>query len=358
MADLYDEFVTPAELTGYGRAELDTLNENQFSLSRWLPNQTIDDLRYKMESGPVGLLDVADFRAYNAEPTFGRREGIRAIEGSLPPMGRQMTLNEYDQLILRGSEEKVRDLLLRDSARIANVMGRRMEVARADAIFNASVTIGTDAQAENGLRLTVDFNRSASHEPAPAVLHDDPTAEALDELISWAEIYEATNGTRPGAILTSERVVRVWLRNGQILSAIRGTDSTARVRRNDLDDLFSDEGLPPIYTYAGNATFADGTGTRATRRIGADHKMALLPAPGGSTTTEGGQMGASLWGSTVESQLPDYGVQAGEEPGIVVASFIERKTPVRVDTIGAAIGLPIVVAPDLSLVSDVLAPAA
>lgn len=353
MADLYDEFVTPPELTGYGRAELDTLNENQFTLSRWLPNQNINDLRYRLESGPAGLLDVADYRAFNAEPTFGRREGIRAIEGSLPPLGRQMTLNEYDQLIMRSAEQEVRDLLLRDAARIANTMGRRMEVARAQAIFDARVDL-----AENGLSLTVDFDRDASMEPVPAALHDVTTAEVLDELISWAEAYEALNGARPGAILTSERVLRVWLRNGQVLGAIRGDDSNVRVRRSDLDDLFSDEGLPPIYTYAGNATFADATGARATRKIVPDHKVAMLPAPGGSSTTTGGQLGATLWGTTIEAQLPDYGVEGGEEPGIVVASFIERKTPVRVDTIGAGIALPVAVDANLSLVANVLAPAA
>lgn len=352
MADLYDEFVTPAELTGYGRAELDTLNENAFTLSRWLPNQNINDLRYRMDSGPVGLLDVADYRAFDAEPTFGRREGIKTMEGSLPPLGRQMTLGEYDQLIIRSAESEVRDLLLRDAGRIANTIGRRMEVARAQAIFEARVDL-----AENGLALSVDFNRDESMEPTPAALHDAAGAEVLDELISWAEAYEDLNGARPGAILTSERVVRVWLRNAGIQGAIRGDDSTARVRRSDLDDLFSDEGLPPIYTYAGNATFADADGVRATRKIVADHRMAMLPAPGGSTTTGGGQLGATLWGTTVEAQLPDYGVEAGEESGIVVASFIERKTPVRVDTIGAAIGLPVAVDANQSLVADVLGPA-
>lgn len=353
MADLYDEFVTPAELTGYGRAELEDLNENQFTLSRWLPNQQINDLRYRLESGPVGLLDVADYRAYNAEPTFGRREGIRAIEGSLPPLGRQMTLNEYDQLILRNAEQEVRDLLLRDAARIANTMGRRMEVARAQAIFDARVDL-----AENGLSLTVDFDRDPSMEPTPAALWDTAGAEILDELISWCDAYEELNGARPGALLTSERVVRVMLRNPQILGAIRGDDSTARVRRSDLDDLLSDETLPPIYTYSGNATFADANGVRATRRIVADHRVALLPAPGGSSTTEGGQLGATLWGTTIEAQLPDYGVEPGEEAGIVVASFVERKTPVRVDTIGAGIALPVAVDANLSLVADILAPAA
>lgn len=358
MADLYDEFVSAAELTGYARDALDEAAENEFRLAAYLPNRMIDDLRYALESGPVGLLDVADYRAFDAEPTFGRREGIKAIEGSLPPLGRQMTLGEYDALIMRGAEEKVRDLLLRDAEKIAKIIGRRMEVARADALVNASVTIGTQAQAENGLRLSVDFNRKAEHEVAAAeVWSEYDTAQALDELIAWRDVYVDTNGRLPGSILTSERVVRALLRNEQIRDAIYGTTAGAtRIRKGDLDALFADEGLPPIYIYEARKTSVVN-GARVTSRIIPDHKFLFLPAPGAPNGGDG-EMGTTLWGTTVEAQLPDYGIEPGEEPGVVVGAFIERKTPVRVDTIGSAIGLPVMVAPDLSFVADVLTPAA
>lgn len=355
--DLYDEFVTPAELTGYGRDALEDLNENQFTLSRWLPNQTIRDLRYALESGPAGLLDVADFRAYDAEPTFGRREGIKRIEGSLPPLGRQMTLGEYDQLILRDAEQEVRDLLLRDSERVANTMGRRMELARADALVNASVTIGTNTQPENGLQLTVDFNRPPEHEVTAATLWTDPAALLLDELQTWCQTWRDTNGDDPGAFLTNAQVVRAMLKNLQVRGAIAGDSETARIRRSDLDALLEDEGLPPIYTYEARATVVEA-GVRKTRRMIPVEKFLILPGPGDATTEQGGRLGATLWGTTVEAQLPEYGVEAGEEPGIVVASFIERKSPVHVDTVGSGIGLPVMVAPELTLVADVIAPEA
>lgn len=356
MADLYSDFVTPAELTGYARDALDEAAENEFRLAAFLPNQNIDDLRYRLEQGPQGLLDVADYRAFDAEPTFGRREGIKSIEGSLPPMGRQMTLGEYDVLIMRNAEEKVRDLLLRDAEKIAKIMGRRMEVARADALVNASVTIGSNAAPENGLSLTVDFNRSSTHEVTAATVWSDlDDSNILDEMLAWRDVYQDTNGRMPGAILTSERVVRLMLRNEQVRDAIAGTNPGVRVRRADLADLLSDEGLPPIYTYEARKT-AIVAGVRTTSRIIPDHKFLYLPepvAPNGGN----GDMGTSLWGSTVESQLPDYGIEPGEEPGVVVGAFIERKTPVRVDTIGAAIGLPVMVAPNLSFVADVVAAA-
>lgn len=358
MADLYDEFVDPEELTGYGRDAADELAENELTLSRWMPNQTLGDLRYKVETGPAGLLDVADYRAYNAEPTFGRREGIKAIEGTLPPLGRQMTLNEYDQLVARDAEEEVREPLLRDSERVASAIARRVELARADALVNASVTIGTQQQRENGLALKVDFNRSEDHEVTAATLWSDyADADILDELEAWAQVYRDTNGVEPGAILTSRKVVRAMARNEQIRGAIRGDNTLARVRQSDVNDLLEDEGLPPIYTYEASADVFDATaGRRVRRKLIPEHKFLFLPPPGDPITEVGGHMGVSLWGTTVEARLPDYGIEPGEEPGIVVAAFIERKTPVRVDTIGTAIALPVMVQPDLSFVADVLAP--
>lgn len=350
--DMYDEFVEPAELTGYGREALDEQTENQFTLARWLPDQDIRDLRYALDSGPTGLLDVADFRAYNAEPTFGRREGIRRIEGSLPPIGRQRTLLEYDQLILRDAEEEVRDLLLRDAERLAVEIGRRMELARADALVNASVTIGTEANPENGLALTVEFNRDPTHEVVAATLWSDPDALILDDLESWSETFRDSAGEDPESLLINRKIVRAMIRNLQVVGAVNGDNTGRRVTLAELNGLLDAEGLPQIYTYEARATV-----NRVTRRLIPEHKALLLPAPGATRTEEGGRVGATLWGTTVESQLPEYGVEAGAEPGIVVAAFIQRQTPVRVDTIGAAIGLPVVVDPDLTFVADVLAAA-
>ncbi|GAA4845522.1 hypothetical protein GCM10023201_41000 [Actinomycetospora corticicola] len=339
--EIYDEYVTPTELSGYARARADDLAENQFTLSRWLPNQTIPDLTYRFNRGPVGLLDVADYRAYGGEPTFGRREGITRVEGSLPPLGHQMLLGEYDQLLVRNAEPEVRDLLLRDSAAVAERIGRRVEVARGNALVNGSVTI-----AENGQYATVDFNRSPNHTVVAAVAWSDASnGVPLDNMEAWTETYLDTNGVRPAVALMSTKTARLARRSNQVQRAIYGEDfADRRVSLGDLNELLADDEMPQVVTY---------DATAAGRRIIPEGKVILLPAPGDPNSDIAGSLGASLWGTTLESQIADYGIETGEEPGIVVAAFIQKETPVHVNTVGSAIALPIMANPDLSFVATV-----
>jgi hypothetical protein len=49
---------------------------------------------------------------------------------------------------------------------------------------------------------------------------------------------------------------------------------------------------------------------------------------------------------------PEYGLQAGEQPGIVAGSY-STKDPVALWTKAAAIGLPVLANPNLSFTADV-----
>lgn len=350
--DLYTDHIQPAELTGYARTALNDLAENRFTLSRWLPNQTVPDLMYRVERGATGLLDVADFRAFDAEPTTGRREGISRMEGSLPPLARQYMLGEFDQMMARGAgAQEIRDALLRDSERIADALGRRMEVARADAIFNGSVTI-----AENHANLTVDFDRAPENEITLTGSLLDPESEVLDQLLAARQQWIDENGGEPGAILANERVLRALSANTEIRNFILGPNSATaqRVRRQDVFAFLADEGLPPFVTYEARATrvtrnaAGEATG-RVTGRITPENKIAFLPTAGEAVSETAGPLGSTLWGAPLEARFPEYGL-AGSEPGIVVASFIERRTPAHVNTIGSGIGLPVMANPNASLV--------
>lgn len=353
--DLYTDHIQPAELTGYARTALEDLAVNRFMLARWLPDNTVSDLMYRVERGRAGLLDVADFRAFDAEPTVGRREGIARMEGSLPPLAQQYLLGEFDQMMTRGAgADEIRNALLRDAERIAEALARRMEVARADAIFNGSVTI-----AENHAQLTVDFERSPEHDITLTGSLLDPAAEVLDQLQDARQQYVDTNGDEPGAILANERVLRALTQNDEIRAFILGPNSASaqRVRRQDIFDFLSDEGLPPFVPYEARATrvtrnaAGEATG-RVTGRITPENKIAFLPSAGEPVSDTAGPLGATLWGTPLESRFSEYGL-AGNEPGIVVASFIERRTPAHVNTIGSAIGLPVMGNPDASLVVTV-----
>lgn len=59
-----------------------------------------------------------------------------------------------------------------------------------------------------------------------------------------------------------------------------------------------------------------------------------------------------MWGRTLESQEPEYGIEAGDQPGIVAGSYKEHD-PVSTWVKATAIGMPVLANPDLSFVADV-----
>ena len=356
--DFYTDAIEPDELTGYARAALEDQPSNAAQLAAWLPNQTNNGLTYRTNIGAAGLLDVAEFRAFGAEPTTGRREGGAYSEGSLPPLARQYLLDEFDQYVARDADDaEIRSALLRDGARIAGDMSRLMEVCRADAIFTGKVTI-----AEGGQGVEVDFHRPESATRVAPEAWNDPESEVLEPLRDTLEAYRDQAGEDAGAFLLNEKIVRALVQNTEIRTYILGPNaaSAQRVRRADVLEFLADEGVPAFYYNEARATrltrnaAGEVTG-RATGRITPENVIAILPAPGAQNVLGeelGGPLGTTMWGRTLESGMPDYGL-AGDEPGIVVASFIERKTPVHVNTIGSAIALPVLANPQATMTYQV-----
>jgi hypothetical protein len=338
--DIYTEYITPAELTGYAREALADRPINALQLSTYLPHQQVNDLVYRWAKGSTaGLVEAASFRAYDAEPKFGRRDGISRMTGELPPIGQQYLLGEYDSLRLRNAGQEIRDLLLRDAARIARAIDTRFEFARAQALVEGKVTL-----AEDGVMAEVDFGRSATHSVAPGTLWSDLNSSTpLTNLQSWRDTYVDTNGQEPGIILTSTRVMNYLCRNVEVRGMVLPVGSTvAQVRRSDVNAVLTDFGLPQITVYDARAVDVSGV----SRRFIADDKLLFLPP-------QGTQLGATLWGTTLEAQEPEYGIAGGEHPGLVVGAFKQKETPIRVFTIGSAIGIPLLGDPNMSMVADV-----
>lgn len=345
MADFYD-LITPAELTGYARQSLADRADNQFSLTRWLPHRQVNDLVYRFARGGGGLIEAASYRAFDAEPGFGRREGISRVQGELPPLGEQYVLGEYDHLRLRANAgPEIRDLLLRDAERISRSIDARLEIARGDALVNGSVTLS-----EDGVEATVDFGRDPSMEVTAAVVWSNhATSTPLDDIQAWTEAYEDINGAPPQAVLTSRMVFRHLLQNDQIRAQLYPNAPQMRMTPQDVNAFLEQWGLPPVTTYEARVR-RDGVSTR----IIPEDKFLLLPQTGTSGGPTEGELGATLWGTTAEAQEAGYGIGQGDHPGMVVAAFRETKTPIRVYTIGSAIGIPIMANPNLAMAATVL----
>lgn len=332
-----NDYIEPAELTGFTREALADFDVNQFTLSRWLPTVTIDDLDYRFDQGGEGLVEAAVFRNYDTPTPFGARPGIRRISGELPPISRQLRLSEYDRLRLRSaSADRIRTAIFNDARRLAQQVGARFELARGEALYKGMLQLN-----ENGVIATVDFGRAAGHTVTAGTVWSNIAADIPANLRAWYDTYVAANGVAPGAILTSTTVKRHMQRNTAVINAVSGSAAgRTQVTDAELTAWLQSENLPMVETYDAQVS-VNGV---ATRVIPVD-RVLFLPQPGGS-------LGATLHGVTSESLEPEYGVE-GDEPGIVAGSY-KSPDPIAIFTKAASIGLPILGMPDLTFAADVL----
>lgn len=335
---LSSEYIAPAELTGYVRAALADLPQNAFGLSEFLPNVTVDDIDFRVSTGGGGLARAASFRAYDTESPIGKRQGIERISGSLPPISEKIRLGEYDRLKLRKLDDGIKNEIFNDAVNLAKAIQTRLEIARGEALMTGKVTL-----AENNLAIEVDYGRAAGHTVTASVLWGTG-GDPINDLLAWQSAYVATNGVRPGAILTSQNVVSALMRNAKIREYTLPAGSTQQIVTVDaINALLASFGLPTLSVY--EAQVANNAGV-ATSIL--DPKKLLFLPPAGS------KLGETLWGVTAEALDADYEIDATEAPGIVVGSYSD-KDPVGLWTKASAIALPVVPNTNLTFSATVLA---
>lgn len=333
------DYITPAELTGYAREALADIEQNQFTLSAFLPSEPVDDLQYRFTRGGQGLAEAATFRSYDAESSIASRPGATRVTGELPPVSRKIKLSEYDRLRQRSLDEAIRDSIFNDTDRMVQAVAARIELARGAALSAGKVTLN-----EDGVIGEVDFGRRAAHtNVAPGTLWSvAASATPIADLIAWRKTYRANNGgTNPGAILTSETVLAHILRSAEVRNLVSvGATAPSIVSPAALTTLLAAYNLPPIVVNDAQINVRNANDTVTATRVIPESNVILLPAAGGS------QLGGTFWGTTAESLEPDYEL-TGDEPGIVAGSY-STKDPVAVWTKAAGIALPVLANPDLT----------
>ncbi len=234
--------------------------------------------------------------------------------------------------------------LQRDAVRMSRSLAARIELARGDALTNGKVTI-----AENGVSATVDFGRNPLHTVTAAKVWSDPTATILTDMLGWRDTYLDTNdGDKPGAAVTSQKVVNNMLRNPEfraLVATVVGSPSI--VSMEDLQRVLSAHGLPPIYVYDAKVKVSG-----AATRVIPDDRFLFLPAP--ATSPDETDLGATIWGTTIEATDPRYGMANTDDAPGIVAGVYGTEDPPALWTKAAAIALPVLANPDLSFTADVL----
>jgi len=344
---LWTEVIDPATLSGYARESLAAYEARQGTLARFLPNRFISDVVARFVAGQNGgLVDVANFRAFDAEPEIGNRDVSRRVTIELPALGRSEPITEYEQLRARGGSVSAELALVTVQGatdRTVRAIADAIERLRGIVIDTGIATID-----QYNFKSADNFGRDADHAVTAGTLWSNTAADRLTQLSTWSQTYTDDTGSEPGALLMSTRAFRALCNGDQFRMVLQG-GATRPAITQDVRDLVIGNGLPPITLYDRRVK-VNGTLTKVLP----DNKVYLLPAAVDTNDAEGTDLGGTWWGRTLSSTVPGYGIEDSDQPGVVVGVYQHDKPPHGLEVIGDAIGLPVLANPDLSFVATVL----
>jgi hypothetical protein len=345
---LWTDIIDPAELTGYARASLADYEASRGTLARWLPNREVADINVRFIAGSTGLIPIAQFRAYDAEPEVGKGQEGKRVVLELPAVGQEIPVSEYVQLRQRNSsEETIRNAIL-DTTRInVRAVADSLERLRGIVLTTGKATInptnfGGKFQADD------DFGRAGGHTVTAAAVWSLTNTDILTDLQTWYDTYLTANGVAPGAILTSTRVVRAMAKNEQFRTVLAASGNRPATIEQ-VSDTLEGAGLPRIQTYDRKVS----VGGAATAVIPTD-RLLFLPSAVDTDDWQGTELGATFWGQTLSAGEPEYGIEESEQPGIVVGVHREPKPPMIAPVVSDAIAEPLLANANLSFAADVL----
>lgn len=343
---LWTDIIDPADATGYARASMAEYEARRGTLARWLPNRDIADIVVRFVKGSTGLVDVARFRAYDAEPEIGRRPGGKRVTLELPALGLNIPVSEYEQLRMRSGD-------LNEAAALATIQSTIDAVVRstADAMERLRGIVLATGKAtidQDNYKNDDDFGRPAGHQLVASSLWSTASVSRLDYLQVISDTYRTTTGEDPGCILMPTRVFRALTAGTELQTQLVGGGGRLPTAQQ-VNDTITGAGLAPIIIYDRRVQ-VDGVSTRAMP----DDTLVLLPEPVDPDDWQATDLGATFWGRTLTSTDPDWGIEDVEQPGIVAGVYKNEKPPMGVEVISDAIGLPVLANAERSLAARVL----
>jgi hypothetical protein len=343
---LWTDIVDPATLTGYARTSLADYEAGRGTLARWLPNRTIPDIVARFVRGATGLVDVAKFRAYDAEPEIGRRPAGARVTIELPAISQNIPVGEYEQIRARSGQ-------VGDAQALISIQNTTRITVRAVAdsierLRGIVLNTGVATIAQDNFTTSDDFGRPAGQTITAPALWNVAGTDRLGQIQSWVDLMVDANGDPPGCMVMSTRVFRALGQGTQFQTQLLN-GGARNATPDETRQTVEAAGLPDIVLYDRRVS-VDGVTTRAVP----DDRVLLLPAPVDPNDDGGTELGGTWWGRTLSSTEPGWGIAEGGQPGIVSAVFRNDRPPMITEVISDAIGLPVLANAGLSFSAKVL----
>lgn len=280
---------------------------------------------------------TARYRTFDGRLHITDRDTGTSASVSMIPLSDGRNTGEYERLQMLFAQvggtnvSQLVDAIYQDVEDLTKFVYNRVELAWGDVLTDGILTVP-----EVGPGFEADFGVPGAHKVTAATLWSNLTgATVLTNLITWHDVYVATNGAPAGAIRTSQAVLRLVQRNKEIIDAIYGaTAGRTYASFEDVNTLLGAHGLPPFA--APYDTMLEDTNDTLARVIPAN-RVLFTPA-------DLGDLGYTAWGTTatalelVNSAKVDFST---EDANGVVAVIVKDGPPFRQYTWVDAVAMPV-----------------
>lgn len=308
------------ELSGEARMAYEEWSSHA-PLAAWFPTYSNPGLTFSFDRRDPEVTEVADYREYDAENTKGNGRVKTKIIGTLPPLGRDYRVEEYEQILLYEDGMKAESLRAKliEYARFGGeAIGRRLERARISALLEGGVVL-----AENNVAADISYGRDPQLKETltGADLWSAATSKPLAKLEDWINTVIKVSGVQPLYLLVSRDVLDALRVHKEIRdSAFAGAASLPdRVNLEQVTDALSAElGLVGIRDMTKAYTLGvDEAGN--IFRLGLGN-----PWPNGTAvlvSSPGAGFGRTEFGIPAFALDSKFGISPGERTGIFAHAF-------------------------------------
>jgi hypothetical protein len=291
----------------------------------------------------------AQFRNWDGAFWQAPRDSGSEKRVKMIPLGGKLAVGEYERRQIEfakvgGTIQSILvDAVYDDLDNLTAYTHNRIEMAWGDVLTDGVITIS-----ENGVQQQVDYVIPSNQKVTAGTLWSDTlNSDPLADLITWYDVWVATNGAGPGQFLCSLTTARQLQANTKLINAIKGAQTgVTRVTLADISDLFAANDLPPISMESVyNSFFLDDTG--ATVRPIPANKFLFLPE-------NMSDLGFTAVGTpTTVMEMLDSGVQVEQGAGVIGMIVKADAPPFNKATYVDAVALPVLADPRKILVATV-----
>jgi hypothetical protein len=334
------EAFRPAQLLGFIRSLPDP---EDFHAESWLPDRTIDQLKFSYILGANRKRVMASIMAFDSEAPIHGRPGLGdQVEGELPPIKRKAMIDESEILRVITPRTGTNDVQTAIDS-VYNLLADLKETvqSRVEWLRVQGLTEDTLVYDEGGAQFIFDFGYNDLFQislgaTAGTAVNGGGVTEAqfgpywdnyalstpIDDLqILCQRIRIATGGTLARTVMSETQLQNIY-RSQKTREMIRGVGAgaaTTLVTPSELNAVLAQYNIPPIETYDVVIQKENADGTYSDVRPMRVNAVTVMPAPA--------DLGNTLWGPTAESRVV-YGTPLqGEAPGIWAGTYATEEPP-------------------------------